>query len=175
MLRETRVIALLALAALLPPAGAEPPKAPAGSSAAAAGAPKLPQNLKLDPALVARQRPRIALPGIERLDALYATFKERFNSTKAALDTRRRVTDACLARAYTQREQREAGCLPESSVQTCSELLLCWCRRDASHDYSRRRSELVEADRALKAEIGRLVDAAQKENIEVTAQLRCAN
>jgi hypothetical protein len=175
MMRETRYLALLALAAVLFPASADPPAAQAGPPATVGGASKLPQSLKLDPALVAKQPPRIALPGTESLDALHATFKEKYRLTKTAFETKRRVTEECLARAYTQREQEEAGCRPEQSLQTCSEYLLCWCRRDASRDYSNRFSELLDADRALKAEIKRLVDAVQKETVEVVGQVRCAN
>jgi len=175
MPRTTRYLVFLAFAAVLLPAGAEPPAAQAGLPATGGVAPKLPQSLKLDPALAARQPPRVTLPGTERLDALYATFKEKFRLTKSAFETRRRVTEECLARAYTQQEQQEAGCRPEHTVQTCSEYLLCWCRRDASRDYSSRSSELADADRALKAEIQRLVDVVQKDNVEVPGQVRCAN
>ncbi len=159
---RTRCRAFLAFAAFILLAGAESLAAQAGLPPASGAAPKLPQSMRLDPALAAKQPPRIAVPSTERLDALHATFKEKFRLTKTALETRRRVTDECLVRAYTQQEQQAAGCRPEQSVQMCGEILLCWCRRDASRDHSSRYTELMGAYRALKAEIDRLADAVQK-------------
>lgn len=170
MISSRAALPLLIAALLLLSAGL-----PAGPSAAAGAAPKLPQNMKLDPAIAARQPPRVALPTTERLDAAYATLKEKFTLTKTALEARRRATDECLARAYTTTDQQEAGCRPEDSVQTCGEKLLCRCRREASREYSRRLSEFEIADRALHDEIRRLAQTVQRENVDVTANYRCIN
>jgi len=161
------VIAVLAVLFAGLRAVAEPPKG--------AAVPKTPQNLKLDPAIAGRRPPRAVLPTTERLDTLHAAFKEKFALTRAALEARRRVTDECLARAYTPREQQEAGCRPEDSVQTCGEKLLCRCRRAASEEYSSRHAELEVAKRALTEEIRRLYENTQREVVEVTGSYRCAN
>jgi len=173
MPRRTRCRALLALAAFILLAGAEPLTAQAGPPPASGAAPKLPQSMRLDPALAANLPSRVVLPSIERLDALHATFKEKFRLTKTAFETMCRVTNECSVRAYTQQEQQEAGCRPQHSVQLCGEMLMCWCRRSASREWLSRYSELEAADRELKAEILRLVLAVQKDPLAAHQHLVC--